>query len=292
MNGNKISVIIATYNGEKFLKEQFDSIKNQTFVPDEVIIRDDGSTDGTVEFIEKYIEKYNLKSWKIIRNIKNLGWRKNFIQLLQDSTGEIIFLSDQDDVWDLNKIEKMYIEMENRSEVLLCSCNYRIINQSNKKVHIPKYKSIRQENLDKVILTKKIEQLRPGNTYAVRRMFLPYIYRFFKINENIPHDSAIEYSAKLLNGMYILPETLTSWRIHGDSTFSKEEGSKALINYFDNMIIRYSSSLKFIEVLPKKRVDSIKYYRHYSSELKGFENARKYLIEKKNKQVTGTCDPF
>lgn len=171
--------------------------------------------------------------------------------------------------------------MENRSEVLLCSCNYRIINQSNKKIYVPKYKSIRKGNLDKVILTKKIEQLRPGNTYAVRRRLLPYIYKFFKINENIPHDSAIEYSAKLLNGMYILPETLTSWRVHEDSTFSKEEGAKALMNYFDNMIIRYSSSLKFIEALPKKFNDSSKYHKYYLSELKGFENAKNYLEDKK-----------
>ena len=75
----KVSVVMTTYNGIRFLKEMLDSLKNQTRKIDEVIICDDRSTDNTVEFINEYIEVYNLKNWKITVNHQNLGWEKNFL---------------------------------------------------------------------------------------------------------------------------------------------------------------------------------------------------------------------
>ena len=70
-----ISLAMPTYNGERFLREQLDSIYNQTIVPDEVIVVDDCSTDGTISILEEYKKKYGLKYWV---NEKNLGYNKNF----------------------------------------------------------------------------------------------------------------------------------------------------------------------------------------------------------------------
>ena len=92
----KTAVLMATYNGEKLIEKQLESIKNQVLSPDYVIIRDDGSTDGTVQFVRDYIKQNNLFGWDIIQNEKNLGWRLNFRQLLidaQNTDADVIFLS-------------------------------------------------------------------------------------------------------------------------------------------------------------------------------------------------------
>ena len=88
-----ISLVMATYNGEKYLYEQLDSIRCQTMPPDEVIICDDCSKDSTVNMIQKYIDKYQLKHWNVYENEKNKGYSKNFSDALKLAKGDIIFLS-------------------------------------------------------------------------------------------------------------------------------------------------------------------------------------------------------
>lgn len=73
-----ISVILSTYNGKRYLRELMDSLRNQTRQPDEVLVSDDASSDGTVELVRSYIEEYGLTSWRVIENTKNIGWKANF----------------------------------------------------------------------------------------------------------------------------------------------------------------------------------------------------------------------
>ena len=74
------SILLTTFNGEKYILEQLESIKQQTLPADEVIIIDDASSDNTAEMIESYITKNNLSTWILIVNKKNIGWRKNFFE--------------------------------------------------------------------------------------------------------------------------------------------------------------------------------------------------------------------
>lgn len=102
-----------TYNGETYLREQLDSIYGQTLVPDEVIVVDDCSTDRTVEILKEYSVKYGLKYFI---NDTNIGYNKNFAKGISLANGDYICLSDQDDVWKLDKVEKTYnklVEIEN-----------------------------------------------------------------------------------------------------------------------------------------------------------------------------------
>lgn len=102
----KISLVLSTYNGAKYIIPQLDSLKNQTRKIDEVIIRDDLSTDETYSIIEKYIVENSL-DWSLIRGEENLGWRDAFYELTRLSSGDIIFFCDQDDIWHEKKIEIM-----------------------------------------------------------------------------------------------------------------------------------------------------------------------------------------
>ena len=100
-----ISVAVITFNGEKYVREQLESIKAQSLTPQQVLIFDDCSSDKTVEIISEFIKTNNLSHWKLFKQISNVGWRQNIFEVLMQCDTDIIFWSDQDDVWDNNKIE-------------------------------------------------------------------------------------------------------------------------------------------------------------------------------------------
>lgn len=112
-----ISVCMATYNGEKYIKDQLDSILSQLGGNDEIIISDDGSKDNTV----KYIQEYNDERIKLISNTLRKGVTGNFENSLNHCNGDVIFLSDQDDVWLPNKIVTC-MDVLNKCDLVVTNC--------------------------------------------------------------------------------------------------------------------------------------------------------------------------
>ena len=108
-----ISVALASFNGEKYIKEQLESILVQLNENDEVIISDDGSLDNTLSIIKNF----NDKRIKVIEGPK-MGVKQNFANAISHSNGKYIFLSDQDDIWEPSKVEKVL----NTFDKTGCSC--------------------------------------------------------------------------------------------------------------------------------------------------------------------------
>lgn len=102
----KISVALCTYNGALFLDEQLQSISAQTLLPDELVVCDDGSSDVTLTILERFASSATFDV-RIFRNKRNLGYTKNFEQAIGLCQGELIALSDQDDVWHTDKLSRM-----------------------------------------------------------------------------------------------------------------------------------------------------------------------------------------
>lgn len=100
----KIEILMATYNGEKYIKEQIDSIINQTYKNWELLIRDDGSKDKTIKILREY-QKRDVRIKLLEDNKGNLGFVKNFEELLKNSYENFVMFSDQDDYWIENKLE-------------------------------------------------------------------------------------------------------------------------------------------------------------------------------------------
>ena len=100
----KVDILLATYNGEKYLSEQIDSILSQSFKEFRLLISDDCSTDNTRKILEKYASKDN--RIKIYFQKQNLGVIKNFEFLLKKVENKYYMFSDQDDIWKEKKIEK------------------------------------------------------------------------------------------------------------------------------------------------------------------------------------------
>ncbi len=105
MNDPLVSIALCTYNGEKYLIEQLETLVMQTYPNLEIIAVDDGSKDTTVAILKQYEAKY--PNFKVYQNDKNLGYIKNFEKAISLCTGDYIALSDQDDIWDLSKISVM-----------------------------------------------------------------------------------------------------------------------------------------------------------------------------------------
>lgn len=127
----KISVAMATFNGEKYLEEQLDSILLNLTEQDELVISDDGSKDKTIEILRKYQKKDN--RIKILEGPK-LGVKKNFENAIKNTTGDIIFLSDQDDVWKKNKVKKT-IEILKKTNCTVVLHNAAIVNQNLESIN-------------------------------------------------------------------------------------------------------------------------------------------------------------
>lgn len=98
-----LSIALATYNGEKYLREQLDSILKQSIQDFELIICDDSSTDSTLKILNEYAEKDS--RIKVFFNEKNLGFKKNFEKAISLCSGDYIALSDQDDIWTENHLK-------------------------------------------------------------------------------------------------------------------------------------------------------------------------------------------
>ncbi|STO32265.1 Spore coat polysaccharide biosynthesis protein spsA [Fusobacterium necrogenes] len=202
MKRKKISVCMATYNGEDYIKKQIESILNQTLQVDEIIISDDNSNDLTLNIIKKF----NNPKIKIIKNLKK-GVINNFENSLKESTGDYIFLVDQDDIWELDKVDKIIKSLRKYDLVVH---NAKIINSNDDVILKETFFDIR--NSKKGILKNLYKNRYIGCCMAFNRKILEKVLPFPK---DIPmHDSWIGLIAELYGNVYFETETLIYYRRH------------------------------------------------------------------------------
>ena len=215
----KISIVVCTYNGMSYLKDQLESLRLQTRNVDEVLISDDNSNDGTVEYISDYIKEYKLKKWSIRVNNPNLGWRKNFMKTINDSIGDVVFTCDQDDIWDEHKIESMSYIMENHNEINLLTSNYYELYSDNSLKEFKYYES--EEELIKANLPINLLNCPfPGCAQCVRKTFYNKYIKYWL--DTCPHDAFFWRTAVLEESAYICNRSLIQWRKHSNSAFQTE----------------------------------------------------------------------
>ena len=245
------SVVLSTYNGSQFIVEQLDSIRKQTVMPDEVIICDDKSKDDTAEIIKKYIVDHELKNWKLIVNETNKGWKRNFIELVAEANADIIFLCDQDDVWDKNKIKYMCKAMKNDSIDVLVSYIHEFSDNNYER----DWPSGGDGQVHKIDLTKNFMNVRfPGCAYCIRKSFVNRIIKYW--SETIPHDALFWRMAMFSDSLYELEIPLLYQRKHSDSTFAIEaRNNRTLVekinelNYTSDVISSIKSMLEANDIM-------------------------------------------
>lgn len=215
-----IAVVISTYNGETYIEEQLASIFKQTKRPDKVYIYDDKSTDNTCDCIRTFINRYNLNNnWNLIINKNNLGWERNFHRALSEVKDDLIFISDQDDIWNEVKIEHMVETMMKHHEIGVLASSYIPFYENNST------RRVSEHILDKMKMDGKVERVgldqgimnveRPGCTYVVRRTFIDEINNVWF--EDVAHDMNLWSTGILLQKMYLIDEPLIRWRRYNSS---------------------------------------------------------------------------
>lgn len=210
----KISIAMATYNGGKYLKAQLQSFLDQTRQPDELVITDDCSTDQTVDIVRAFAET---APFKVVfsRNDQNLGYCGNFNAALMQTTGDLVFLSDQDDVWYPEKIATITELAEKNTDKLVIMNDAALTDEALNDLGLTKLNQILSAGLSK----KKFVM---GCCCAVRRELLDLC---LPIPDNFKaHDEWIVHFADGLGGKLIYDEVLQYYRRHGDNT------SQAFVN--------------------------------------------------------------
>lgn len=162
---------MATYNGSKFIKEQIDSILSQLSVEDELVISDDHSTDFTVDIINSYDDT----RIKLFMNELTKGVTHNFENALIHSRGDIIFLSDQDDVWLPEKISEMSsFLIEGNYDIATCNC---ALTDSDLNILQEEY-YVTESPIDRSVLGNFIKDLWLGSCMVFKREILSAILPF------------------------------------------------------------------------------------------------------------------
>lgn len=205
----KVSVAMATYNGEKYIKEQIETILNNLDDKDELVISDDGSSDMTIEIINKI----NDKRITLLEGPRK-GLKKNFENAIKNTTGDVIFLSDQDDIWMENKVEKV-LECFNNNNYILIQHDAVVVDENDKVI----YESFAEHRKVKTgVIKNLIKNSYHGCCIAFRKELIKEI---LPIPDNIYlHDEWIGIVAELNGKTYFLNEKLIKYRRHSENTSS------------------------------------------------------------------------
>lgn len=229
-----ITVCMATYNGELFIKQQIDSILCQIEESDELIISDDGSTDKTLEIIKSY----NDKRIVLLNHCSNKNYSNhekvtaNFGNALQQAKGDYIFLSDQDDVWNENKVKICLDKLKYADFVVhqmkLIDCDNKIVNGND---------SIYRNVIPKLWIENIIHEKLWGCCFCFNRKLLNNCLPF--PDKLIGHDYWISTIAIMNFKCIILDDCLIDYRIHTDSvSYKKQTTLFYKINYRFMLLIQ------------------------------------------------------
>lgn len=211
------SVALCTFNGEKYIEQQLESILQQSTKIDEIVVFDDLSTDKTFEILQKFQIQFP-QIFKVVQNEANLGYVQNFEKAITLCTGDLIFLSDQDDIWFPNKIKNVekYFS-ENQNITVLCH-NLNLSESENSEKNYWKLRNFtpnktNQQILEQVVLEGNIF---PGMSMVITKNAQQNYFPLKKMNHLIIHDFELIIKACKENSFGILNEILSEYRLHDD----------------------------------------------------------------------------
>ena len=197
-------------NGEKYIKEQIESILKQLSYEDELIISDDKSTDKTLDIVNDI----NDRRIRLFVNEQRLGYTRNFENALSKSSGEIIFLSDQDDVWVENKVEMMLNALSQSQMVIsdakIVDSNLQTICESHFKLH----------RVKKGFFVNYVKTRYIGACMAFKREVLIKALPFPKLYKYCAHDYWLTLLAESVFKVTLIYTPLIFYRRHNDNASS------------------------------------------------------------------------
>lgn len=246
----KISIALCSYNGQKYFEEQLQSIFEQTRLPDELVMGDDGSTDQTLKLANEYAQRASFPV-KIISNKTQLGVTANFSKTITQCTGDLILTCDQDDIWLPQKVavfEKIFMD---DSQCLLAFSDLQMMQADGTLTPRTFWGDLRFSKSEQQIIQS------PNALQAfVRRNVVVGTAMGFRselaekalpVPEVFMHDEWIALIASLLGRIRMIPKPLVSYRLHPNQAVGSSPGlfeqwryakKKMRSEYFENRIRR------------------------------------------------------
>ena len=249
--GKKISVAMATYNGEKFIREQLESILNQTVLPDEIVVSDDGSKDRTVEIVQEIAGLCNSIHICVYTGNQRHGFAQNFEYAVKRCTGDLVFLCDQDDVWLPEKVAKMasvFAEHNNASCVFHNASSIDADGNPLPTLFNPFIQELAEKHREESCIRVQSEQCceRAASAPLVHGMVMCVSKDLLETSFPFPssqHDGWLFFCAVVQDKCFFLNEILTLRRCHGENTtgVGKQGFGRNRIRKIMRSIIHYNS---------------------------------------------------
>lgn len=275
-----IDILLSTYNGEKYLSEQLDSLFSQSYNDFRIIVRDDGSIDKTRDILLEYKNKFNNKLDVYFEN--NVGPKNSFFELIKKSTNDYVMFCDQDDIWLDNKLEIMINVIKQYNNIpTLVYCDLKVVDENLNIIcnSFYDYQGIDRYKNSFFDLVKK--SVFPGCSLMLNRKLVEII-KYADVNNIRMHDCYVGLIASYFGNVVYVDEKLNLYRQHSDNTIGARDNS---LKFYINRLRKYTKAdlLNYIKYLKdsKKDYQLYEFYINYKDELSEEDNNKIVKILKK-----------
>lgn len=239
-----VSVLLCTYNGAKYIREQLDSIRRQSYPLLEVLAFDDCSTDGTLDVLNAYAAEWPLL--KVQRNPQNFGFNRNFEQALRAGKGDVLAISDQDDIWLPEKIGRLIAAWDPKCPVVYCeSMSFEgepptTLARTNPDV------LFQGRDSRKLIFRNSV----PGHAMLLRRSFVDMV---LPIPPGVFYDWWAAFLAAENGGVCLVDELLVLHRRHTNNASGKRLNTRAtLLAHYREEIYKQAAAFQNAQAVPER----------------------------------------
>lgn len=227
----KLSIVLCTYNGARFLQEQLDSFLGQTRLPDEVVVCDDASSDQTWSLLERFAGRASATGIrvKLTQRKANVGFVANFSDALDQATGDVVFLSDQDDVWSSNKLATLEARFAAEPDLLLLCSDARLVDAEGHPLGVTLFDALELSPCERgavrdgrafdVLLRRSMVT---GATAALRRHVLALA---LPVGAGWIHDEWLAMVLSAVGRVGMVEDQLIDYRQHGGNQFGMRKRS-------------------------------------------------------------------
>ena len=229
MTRGSVSIAMATYQGERYLAEQLESIAAQTRLPEELVICDDGSRDATLETARCFAESAQFEV-RIHTGDAPLGATSNFERAVRECRGDIVFLADQDDVWQPGKIATQASHLEQRPEVGACFSNALVVGSDREPLGYRLWESLWFGANEQALVTSGEAApvflkhvVAAGTTLAFRARHRDLVLPFADLRSC--HDAWIAFLISAADGISLIDQDLVLYRVHAGNQIGLEKPS-------------------------------------------------------------------
>lgn len=261
-----IDILMAVYNGEKYIKEQIESIISQTNTDWRLMIHDDGSNDKTIDIVEKYVEKYKNKIVLVSDGVKTGGAKNNFFHLMKLSNADYIMLADQDDIWERGKVEFAYksirqAEKYNGENIpILCHSDLNVVDENKKMINSSFFDMQKLDSKKNKFKDLLLQNNITGCTVIFNKVLNDLCISMPK--EAIMHDWWLGIIAAAFGNICYMDKTAIMYRQHANNT----EGAKNLKS-FRYLIGKMLKVGEMKDAIDKTYVQAEKFYEIFSDKL-------------------------